>query len=140
MVSPVDLRPDNFLYWVVTVPESSSLTSSSGSLSLGATLDVPLIVSAGFSSSFSYDILSGFSMKSSLEVSKGLLITGASTLDVGFTSGVTTFISVLTLALTGFKSILPTFLISLILEAAVITLASSSFLLFIFLGALLAQG
>ena len=133
MVSPVDLRPDNFLYCVVTVPEASSLTSSSGFSTLGATLVVPLIVSIdfskGFLSSFSAGFSAGFSTCGSLGVSKGLMITGVSTLAVGFACGVTTFISVLTLALTGFKSILPTFLISLILEAAVITLASSSFFL-----------
>ena len=123
IVSPVDLRPDNFLYWVVTVPGASSLTSSSGFLSLGAILGVSLVVSTDFSTGFSAD----FSTSDSLEVSKGLLIIGFSTLAVGFAFGVTTFISVLTL--TGFKTILPTFLISLILEAAVIILASSSFFL-----------
>jgi hypothetical protein len=111
IVSPVDLSPDNFLYCVVTV--SDSLLASSSTI-FTSSLTVVLVANTAFSFFFTSST-DGFLMV--------VVFISFGKVDSVDSLVITTF----GFTLVGCSSIFPTFLISLIFEAAVITFASSSF-------------
>ena len=111
IVSPVDLSPDNFLYLVVTVSDSSLISWLPTLTSLLTTSSVVAI-------DFSESIITSFGVFSFVTV---FLIS------LGEDSTESLLFTALFFAKLGWRSIFPTFFTSFNFEAAVMTLASSSF-------------